>query len=73
MADQVPTRSHPGRLTREDQRRLGEALQRVYEDTVRQGVPDRFKELLNELERPNGKFDAEMPPRDIGHHKASTE
>jgi hypothetical protein len=38
-----------GRLSLEDQRRLGDILQRVYDDIVRQGVPDRFKILLNEL------------------------
>jgi hypothetical protein len=40
-----------GRLSREDQRRLGDILQRVYDDVVRQGVPDRFKDLLGELDR----------------------
>jgi hypothetical protein len=39
-----------GRLSREDQRRLGDILQRVYDDVVRQGVPDRFKDLLTELD-----------------------
>jgi hypothetical protein len=38
-----------GRLSREDQRRLGDILQRVYDDVIRQGVPERFKELLSEL------------------------
>jgi len=38
-----------GRLSREDQRRLGDILQRVYDDIIRQGVPDRFRNLLNEL------------------------
>jgi len=39
-----------GRLSREDQRRLGDILQRVYDDVLRQGVPDRFKDLLSELD-----------------------
>jgi hypothetical protein len=39
-----------GRLSREDQRRLGDILQRVYDDVVRQGVPDRFRNLLDELD-----------------------
>jgi hypothetical protein len=38
------------RLSREDQRRLGDILQRVYDDVIRQGVPDRFRELLSELD-----------------------
>jgi Anti-sigma factor NepR len=40
-----------GRLSREDQRRLGDILQRVYDDVLRQGVPDRFKDLLQELDQ----------------------
>src|SRR6266576_1802400 len=39
-----------GRLSREDQRRLGDILQRVYDEVVKQGVPDRFKNLLQELD-----------------------
>ena len=58
-----------GRLSREDQRRLGDILQRVYDDVVKQGVPDRFRHLLEELEnRPEGeqmrsKGSAERPSR----------
>jgi hypothetical protein len=37
-----------GRLSREDQRRLGDILQRVYDEVLRQGVPDRFKDLLDQ-------------------------
>jgi hypothetical protein len=47
-----------GRLSREDQRRLGDILQRVYDDVLRQGVPDRFKDLLHELDERKG---ATMP------------
>src|SRR5438309_1261444 len=39
-----------GRLSREDQRRLGDILKRVYDDVIRQGVPERFKALLDELD-----------------------
>jgi len=52
MHTDSPTRRTAGRLSREDQRRLGDILQRVYDDVVHQGVPDRFKALLNELEEP---------------------
>src|SRR5215470_3610784 len=50
-----------GRLSREDQRRLGDILQRVYDDVIRQGVPERFRDLLNELgdEQAGG---SEAPP-----------
>ena len=50
MQTDAPVRKTGGRLSREDQRRLGDVLQRAYDDVVRQGVPDRFKELLNELD-----------------------
>jgi hypothetical protein len=54
-------RKSGGRLSREDQRRLGDILQRVYDDVLRQGVPDRFKDLLNELDGPKGIGEATMP------------
>jgi hypothetical protein len=50
MQTHAPIRKAGGRLSREDQRRLGDILQRVYDDVIRQGVPDRFRNLLDELE-----------------------
>jgi Anti-sigma factor NepR len=49
MHTEAPVRK-AGRLSREDQRRLGDILKRTYDDVIRQGVPDRFKALLNELD-----------------------
>jgi hypothetical protein len=49
MHTDAQVRKAGGRLSREDQRRLGDILQRVYDDVIRQGVPDRFRTLLNEL------------------------
>src|SRR6266852_6170785 len=50
MQTDAPLRKPAGRLSREDQRRLGDILQRVYDDVIRQGVPDRFRDLLSELD-----------------------
>ena len=50
MHTDAQVRKAGGRLSREDQRRLGDILQRVYDDVIRQGVPDRFRNLLNELD-----------------------
>jgi hypothetical protein len=50
MQTHTATRKAGGRLSREDQRRLGDILQRVYDDVIRQGVPDRFRNLLEELD-----------------------
>ena len=55
MQTDAHIRKAGGRLSREDQRRLGDILQRVYDDVIRQGVPDRFKDLLSELDGPQGK------------------
>jgi hypothetical protein len=54
MQTDAHIRKAGGRLSREDQRRLGDILQRVYDDVIRQGVPDRFKDLLSELDGAQG-------------------
>ncbi len=62
MHTEAAMRKPGGRLSREDQRRLGDILQRVYDDVVRQGVPDRFKNLMDELEEDarSGEADAAL-------------
>jgi hypothetical protein len=44
-------RKAEGRLSREDQRRIGDILQRAYDEVIREGVPDRFKNLLDQFEK----------------------
>jgi hypothetical protein len=61
MHTDAQVRKAGGRLSREDQRRLGDILQRVYDDVVRQGVPDRFKNLLNELGESKHESDEAAP------------
>jgi hypothetical protein len=46
----------PAKLTRDVQARLGQQLRAMYDDVVSQGVPDRFNELLNQIEA-NGNKD----------------
>ncbi len=65
MHTDAPVRKVGGRLSREDQRRLGDILQRAYDDVVRQGVPDRFKDLLTELDDTRG---AEAKQASGGHN-----
>jgi hypothetical protein len=60
MHTDAQVRKH-GRLSREDQRRLGDMLQRVYDDVVSQGVPDRFKDLLGELDEARQDDEAGEP------------
>lgn len=45
-----PVGSGPA-LNREIQTKIGQQLRAVYDDIVDQGVPDRFVELLRDLDR----------------------
>jgi hypothetical protein len=42
----------PGGLNAEIQSRIGHQLRAMYDDVVRQGVPDRFAELIRKLDTP---------------------
>ena len=42
--------SKTAKLSREVQSRLGQQLRAAYDEVVSQGVPDRFAELLNQLD-----------------------
>ncbi|MGH6714610.1 MAG: NepR family anti-sigma factor [Bradyrhizobium sp.] len=41
-----------GGLTAEIQSRIGHQLRAMYDDVVRQGVPERFAELIRKLDTP---------------------
>ena len=43
-----------GGLNSEIQSRIGHQLRAMYDDVVRQGVPDRFAELIRKLDTPEG-------------------
>lgn len=43
-------RKSRGRLNREVMNRLGKTLEAYYDDVRKEGVPDRFRELLEQLE-----------------------
>jgi hypothetical protein len=68
MQTDAPVHKLGGRLSREDQRRLGDILQRVYDEVIRQGVPDRFKQLLGELDQ---RENASPAQRGIGQSGAN--
>jgi hypothetical protein len=57
---EVRARKPRGRLSREDQRRLGDILHRVYDEVVKEGVPERFEKLLRQLNDTRG--DTRHPP-----------
>jgi hypothetical protein len=39
-------------LSPEIQGKIGQQLRKIYDDMVNQGVPDRFADLLNRLDKP---------------------
>jgi len=45
----------PGGLNSEIQSRIGHQLRAMYDDVVRQGVPDRFADLIRKLDVPEGQ------------------
>ena len=50
QTDVMPRRSG-ARLGREVQIKIGQQLRAMYDDVVKQGVPDRFSELLQQLDK----------------------
>ena len=56
---QMEAGSSPGKteakLGRDIQAKIGQQLRALYDDVVNQGVPDRFTELLNRLDKPDDK------------------
>jgi Anti-sigma factor NepR len=52
-----------GGLNAEIQSRIGHQLRAMYDDVVRQGVPDRFAELIRKLDGPEAAV-AQTAPAD---------
>jgi Anti-sigma factor NepR len=44
-----------GRLGRDVQAKIGNQLRAIYDDVVKEGVPDRFVDLLKRLDKPDEK------------------
>jgi len=45
-----PQQKQGAQLTREIQARIGHQLRAIYDDVVRQGVPDKFADLLRQMD-----------------------
>jgi hypothetical protein len=63
------SRSKPGGLNSDIQLRIGHQLRAMYDDVVRQGVPDRFADLIRQLDSP-GAAQAAANPSDTGNDTA---
>ena len=55
MQNETPMRKTRGRLTRDTLDKLGKVLEGFYDDVRKQGVPDRFTELLRQYEERKDK------------------
>jgi hypothetical protein len=53
-----------GGLNAEIQSRIGHQLRAMYDDVVRQGVPDRFADLIRKLDDPQANPTAKTDGRD---------
>jgi hypothetical protein len=51
----------PGGLSREATIKIGQQLRAMYDEVVKEGVPDRFSELLKRLDGEGAKGDSEGP------------
>ena len=52
MQTEVNQRKPRGRLGRDVQSKIGQQLRAMYDDVVSDGVPDRFTEMLRQLDGP---------------------
>ena len=58
MRTETPTRKTRERLDRTVMQKLGMTLQAYFDDVRKEGVPDRFKDLLGQIDaRKNGESD----------------
>jgi hypothetical protein len=55
QASQLGAPRKQGGLNAEIQARIGHQLRAMYDDVVRQGVPDRFADLVRKLDEPGGQ------------------
>ena len=55
QASQTGIPRKQGGLNAEIQARIGHQLRAMYDDVVRQGVPDRFAELVRKLDEPGAQ------------------
>jgi hypothetical protein len=50
MQTEVTQKKTRGRLGRDVQSKIGQQLRSMYDDVVSEGVPDRFTEMLQQLD-----------------------
>jgi hypothetical protein len=71
LKSQASKNAAPGKqggLTAEIQSRIGHQLRAMYDDVVRQGVPDRFVDLVRKLDGPAATAKAAEGGNDNGQN-----
>ena len=57
MQTEVTQRKPKGRLGRDVQSKIGQQLRSMYDNVVSEGVPDRFSEMLRQLDQQQAQPD----------------
>ena len=57
MQTEVNQRKPKGRLGRDVQSKIGQQLRSMYDNVVSEGVPDRFSEMLQQLDQQQAQPD----------------
>jgi hypothetical protein len=78
MQTDIQSRKSRGRLGRDVQSKLGKTLQSYFDDVLKEGVPDRFKALLEQIEeqqeergQQNGRQDNQRPEAELKDKESS--
>ena len=66
QASRTAVPGKPGGLNAEIQSRIGHQLRAMYDDVVRQGVPDRFVDLIRKLDGPTAPDESGNGPNNDG-------
>jgi len=65
MLTEVNQRKARGRLGRDVQSKIGQQLRAMYDNVVNEGVPDRFNEMLRQLDEQKGAEETSKPEKGV--------
>jgi hypothetical protein len=65
MLTEVNQRRPKGRLGRDVQSKIGQQLRAMYDGVVNEGVPDRFADMLRQLDEQKGAEETSNPEKGV--------
>jgi len=65
MLTEVNQRRSRGRLGRDVQSKIGQQLRAMYDNVVNEGVPDRFVDMLRQLDEHKGAEETSEPEKGV--------